>query len=53
MLYKIILYNKMHSALNLYSHKNRQKYKFAVVYEAEFMAGLASITQAPWGGSTV
>ena len=31
--------------LSLYSHKDIQKYKFAVVYEAEIMAGLAWISQ--------
>ena len=32
---------------NLYSNKSKQEYKFAFVYEAGIMAGLASITEAP------
>ena len=42
-----ILYYKNYSKLNLYSRKNKHKFKFAVVYEAGIMAGLASITPAP------
>ena len=30
---------------HFYSHKHKQKYKFAIVYEAEVMAGLASRTE--------
>ena len=44
--YKIILNYKKYSMLNLCSHK-KQKYKFAVVYEAGIMAVLASTTKAP------
>ncbi len=33
--------------LSLYSHEHKQKYTFAVVYEAGIMARLVSITQAP------
>ena len=31
---------------------NKQKHKFAVIYEAGIMAGSASIAQAPLGDST-
>ena len=43
----------MYLTLNLYQHKNKQKYIFAVLYDAGIVSGLASIAQAPWGGSTV
>ena len=32
---------------------HKTNHKFAVVYKAVIMAGFASITQAPWGGSTL
>ena len=31
---------KSYSKLNLYPHKNKQKYEFAVVYEAGMLAEL-------------
>jgi len=39
--------------IKLIVSQNRHKYKFEVVYEAGVIAVLASITQTPWGGSTV
>ena len=43
--YQIILYYKNYSKVNLYSNKNnKQKYKYAVVYDAGIMAGLNSIS---------